>query len=102
MDIVFLRGVEIYTVIGAFEWEKMVQQRLILNLEMMTDVRKAAATDNLEDALNYSAISKRVTQLVEDARVQLVETLAERIADTIMSDFGVQWLRRHNSTSRGP
>lgn len=93
MDIVFLRGLRIETVIGIYHWEKEIKQPVILDLEMSTDVARAAATDRIEDALDYKAVSKRLKDFVGGSQFELVETLAERIAELIRSEFGVAWLR---------
>ena len=93
MDIVFLRGLRIETVIGIYDWEKKIKQPVILDLEMGSDVAKAAATDRIEDALNYKDISKRLKQFVSESRFELVETLAERCAAIIREEFGVGWVR---------
>lgn len=93
MDIVFLRGLRIETVIGIYDWEKEIKQPVILDLEMSADVAKAAATDRIEDALNYKDISKRLKQFVADSQFELVETLAERCAEIVLREFGVAWVR---------
>jgi 7,8-dihydroneopterin aldolase/epimerase/oxygenase len=93
VDIVFLRGLRIETVIGIYDWEKAIHQPVILDLEMSTDVARAAATDRIEDALNYKAVSKRLKEFVAESRFELVETLAERCAEVIRSEFGVRWVR---------
>lgn len=93
MDIVFLHGLRIETVIGIYDWEKEIKQPVVLDLEMSTDVARAAATDRIEDALNYKAISKRLKQFVGEGRFELVETLAERCAEIVREEFGVRWVR---------
>lgn len=93
MDIVFLRGLRIETIIGIYDWEKEIQQPVILDLEMSTDVAKAAASDRIEDAINYKAVSKRLKQYIGEGRFELVETLAERCAGIIRNEFGVRWVR---------
>lgn len=93
MDIVFIRELKIQTVIGVFEWERAIRQTVVLDLEMASDVARAAATDHLKDALNYKAVANRLTQFVEDSSFQLVETLAEAIATILRDEFGVPWLR---------
>ncbi len=93
MDIVFIRDLKIQTVIGVFEWERAIRQTVVLDLEMGSDIAKAAATDHLEDALNYKAVANRLIQFVEDSSFQLVETLAEAIARILREEFGVPWLR---------
>ncbi len=93
MDIVFLRDLRIETVIGIYDWERHTRQTVILDLEMGTDVAKAAASDDIEDALNYKAVAKRLIAFVEESEFMLVETLAERCAQIIREEFGVPWVR---------
>jgi 7,8-dihydroneopterin aldolase/epimerase/oxygenase len=93
MDIVFLRGLRIETTIGIYDWEKAIKQPVVLDLEMATDVARGAASDRIEDALDYKAVSKRLKQFVADSRFELVETLAERCAAIVRDDFGVPWVR---------
>ena len=93
MDIVYIRDLYIDTIIGVFDWEREVKQRLVFDLEMATDIRRASQTDNLDFALDYYGISNRVTQFVEQSRCLLVERLAEEVAALIMSEFSVPWLK---------
>ncbi len=93
MDIVFLRGLRIDTVIGIYDWERRIKQTVVLDLEMGADISKAAATDNIDDALDYKAVAKRMITFVEESEFQLVETLAERCAQIIRDEFGVPWVR---------
>lgn len=79
--------------IGVFDWERRVKQTVILDLDMGGDIRRAAASDDLADTLNYKAVAKRVIDFVEHSQYQLVETLAERVAELILSEFGVPWVR---------
>lgn len=92
-DIIFLRDLRIDTVIGIFDWERELRQTVILDLEMATDVRKAAASESIEDALDYKAVSKRLLAFVGESEFQLVETLAERCAEIIIREFNVPWLK---------
>ena len=89
MDTVFIRELEIDTVIGIFEWERRIRQTVRLDIEMDADVARAAASDAIEDALDYKAVSKRVQSFVAESEFQLVETLAERVAQLIIQEFGV-------------
>src|SRR3954467_6243333 len=93
MDQVFIRGLEIATFIGVADWEQQVKQTVVINLAMATDVRAAAQTDSVADAVDYDAVIQRLNAFVGDSRVQLVETLAERVADLVISELGVRWLR---------
>ena len=93
MDIVFLRNLKIDTVIGIYDWERKIRQTVILDLEMGADVRRAAASESIEDALDYKAVAKRLIAFVEQSEFQLVETLAEHCAAIVREEFGVKWLR---------
>lgn len=93
MDIVFLRDLRIETVIGIYDWERKIKQTIVLDLEMSTDVSRAAASENIADALDYKAVTKRLISFVEESEFQLVETLAERCAGIIRKEFDVRWVR---------
>jgi dihydroneopterin aldolase len=93
MDIVFLRNLEIETVIGIFDWEREIKQKVLLDLEMGADISRAAATDQIDDTLDYKAVAKRLIEFVEASEFQLVETLAERCAEIILNEFSVPWVR---------
>ena len=92
-DIVYLRDLRIETVIGIYEWERRMKQTVVLDLDMATDVAAAAATDDIADALNYKSIAKRLIEFVGNSEFQLVETLAERVTEIIIGEFGVAWVR---------
>ncbi|MGB5202204.1 MAG: dihydroneopterin aldolase [Sedimenticolaceae bacterium] len=93
MDIVYLRDLRIDTVIGIFGWERRIRQTLVFDLEMSADIARAAASDAIEDTLNYKSVAKRLIQFVGESEFQLVETLAERCAEIIREEFGVRWVR---------
>ena len=60
---------------------------------MAADNRKPAASESIDDALNYKAVAKRLIAFVEASEFQLVETLAERMAEIVLNEFDVSWLR---------
>lgn len=93
MDIVYIRDLRIETVIGVYDWERKIRQTISLDLEMGSDNRKAARSDHIDDALDYKAVAKRMIQFVGDSQFQLVETLAERCAEIILTEFNVPWVR---------
>jgi len=93
MDIVYIRELEVETVIGVFDWERECKQTVSIDLDLGCDIRAAARSDQLTDALDYKAISHRVAAVVAVAEFQLVETLAESIARIILAEFPVTWLR---------
>jgi 7,8-dihydroneopterin aldolase/epimerase/oxygenase len=93
MDKIFLRELSAEAVIGIFDWERQVKQTVVIDLEMQADIRHAARTDRIEDTLNYKAVAKRVLAFVEASEFQLVETLSERIAQLVLREFAVEWVK---------
>ncbi|MBX2825076.1 MAG: dihydroneopterin aldolase [Gammaproteobacteria bacterium] len=92
-DIIFITDLRVDTIIGIYDWERTQQQTVALDLEMATDIRAAAASEDIEQTLNYKAISKRVEQYIADSQFQLIETMAERVAELVRAEFSVSWLR---------
>lgn len=93
MDIVFIRDLKIETVIGIYDWERKIRQMVSIDLDMASDIKKAASSDKIEHALNYKAVAKRLIAFVNDSEYQLVETLAEKICDIVLTEFDVPWVR---------
>ena len=93
MDIIYLNDLRIDTVIGIYDWERRITQTVSFDLEMATDIRKAAASDSIEDTLDYNAVAKRLISFVGESKFQLVETLAEEVANIILNEFKVPWVR---------
>ncbi len=93
MDVIFLHDLKIDTVIGIWDWERKIRQTVSIDLDMSADIRKAAATDKVEDTLNYKLVAKRVQEFVRESSFQLVETLAESIATIVLEEFDVSWVR---------
>ncbi len=93
MDIIFLTGLTTDCIIGIWDWERRVKQKVVVDLEMSADIRRAAASDAIEDTLDYKKVAKRLLAFVGDSQFQLVETLAERIAQLVVTEFDVAWVR---------
>jgi dihydroneopterin aldolase len=93
MDIIFLGGLEIETVIGIYDWERTIKQKIYLDIEMAFDIKKAAATDDIAYTLDYKTVSDRVVQFVETSEFFLVETLIEKIADILLTEFSIPWVK---------
>lgn len=93
MDKIFLEGLKVEAVIGIWEWERRVRQTVSLDLEMAVDARKAAASDDIEQALDYKRIAKHLIQVVEASQFKLVETLAETLARIVVTEFDVDWVK---------
>jgi dihydroneopterin aldolase len=93
MDKIFLSALSVECIVGIWEWERRVKQTVIIDLEMAADIRRAAATDRIEDTIDYKKVSKRLLAFVGDSQFHLVETLAERIAQVVVLEFGVEWVK---------
>lgn len=86
-DKIFLQSLEARCIIGIFDWERRIKQKVLIDLELPTDVRKAAKRDRIEDALDYKQIAKFTLAFVSESRYQLIETLAERLAQALLKKF---------------
>jgi 7,8-dihydroneopterin aldolase/epimerase/oxygenase len=93
MDKIFLSALSVECVVGIWEWERRVKQTVIIDVEMAADIRKAASTDHIDDTVDYKRVSKRLLTFVGESQFQLVETLTERIAELIVTEFGVTWVK---------
>jgi 7,8-dihydroneopterin aldolase/epimerase/oxygenase len=93
MDSIFIRGLRIETLIGIYDWERRVKQTLVLDVEMATDIRKAAASQSVGDTLDYHAIALRLTAFIQNEKFLLLETLAEHCAELLQNEFNIAWLR---------
>ncbi len=93
MDIVFIHDLQIETVIGIYDWERKIRQTISLDLEMATDISKAAKSDNIDDALSYKTVAKRLIDFVEQSEFELVEALAEQICRIVLEEFAVPWVK---------
>ena len=93
MDIVFIEQLSVITTIGVYDWEQTIEQKLVFDIELGWDNRKAAASDNVDDCLSYADISEAVVNHVEGSRFALVERVAEELAELLMSRFNSPWVR---------
>jgi dihydroneopterin aldolase len=92
-DTVSIRDLRVSTVIGVYDWEREIEQALVFSVDMAADVAKAAARDDIADAVDYSAVAQAVKTVVTEGRFQLIETAAERVAERLIADFGLDWVR---------
>ncbi|MDG4550897.1 MAG: dihydroneopterin aldolase [Candidatus Contendobacter sp.] len=93
MDIIFIRDLRVETLIGVYPHERQQRRILLLDLELGTDIRPAAASDRLDDTLDYQAVTRRLVEFAAASNYQLVETLGERMADLVLREFAALWLR---------
>ena len=92
-DTVSIIDLRVDAVIGVYDWERETEQSLVFNIDMASDVAKAAGSDNIADALDYSKIAGTVKTVVTDGKFQLIETAAERVAGRLIADYGLSWVR---------
>jgi 7,8-dihydroneopterin aldolase/epimerase/oxygenase len=93
MDIVFIRGLRLETVVGVHPWERNSPRTVVLDLELGSDCARAAATDCIADALDYDAVVRQLTEFVGQSRFALVETLAEGCVAILRERLGIPWVR---------
>ena len=93
MDIVYVRDLRINAVIGVYEWERRIDQEINVNIEMGWDNRQAAETDDLQYALSYKEAAQLTKQFVKESKFELVETLAEKIAELLLEKMAVNWVK---------
>jgi 7,8-dihydroneopterin aldolase/epimerase/oxygenase len=92
-DTIFLRALEVECIIGFIDWERRVKQTVVIDLELPVDCRAASIRDEVEDTLDYKKVAKRVIAFIEASEYKLVETLAHRLAMTLLEEFGIEWVR---------
>ncbi|MBI5659304.1 MAG: dihydroneopterin aldolase [Nitrosomonadales bacterium] len=93
MDIIFLRELKVDTLIGVYEWEKRAPQTLQIDLEIALPHSRACETDNINDALDYANVAQHIQAVLSEGHFSLLETLAERIAQILLKDFNVPWVK---------
>jgi dihydroneopterin aldolase len=92
-DRVFLRELAVECIIGFLDWERLVKQTVYLDIEAPIDCRRAAINDDVALTLDYKRLSKLVIAFVSASEFKLVETLADRTARLILTEFDIPWVR---------
>jgi 7,8-dihydroneopterin aldolase/epimerase/oxygenase len=92
-DYLSIRDLAVAAVIGVHDWERGITQTLVFSVDMATDARRPAATDNLADAVNYTAVAETIGTVVREGKFRLIETAAERVAARLLADYALSWLR---------
>mgnify|MGYP000050248917 FL=1 len=93
MDRVFIEELSVFAQIGVYDWEQQIKQKLVFDIEMAWDCRKAAQTDDVQYCLNYAEVSQFVLDYVQSKPFLLVERVAYEVAEKLQTRFGIQWLR---------
>jgi len=95
-DYVSVRDLAVAAVIGVHGWEREIEQTLLVSVDMVPEtagVRTAAASDDLADALDYSAVAGTIAAVLREGKFRLIETAAERVAGRLLADYPLSWLR---------
>jgi len=92
-DRITLHGLKTDCIIGFIDWERRVRQTVVLDLEFPCDCARAAHTDQVADTVDYKRVAKRVLAFVEASEFQLLETLAQRLAELLLVEFSLAWVR---------
>ena len=93
MDKIFIKGLNVETIIGICEWEKKVPQVLVVDIEMACDIKKAAKSESLDDSIDYADVAINVEQFIQKDAALLLEPLAERLADFILQNYATSRVR---------
>jgi len=93
MDKVFLTGLRVDTIVGIYPEEREKKQPVVIDLELACDIKKAAESGDIDDALDYHALSLALVEFIEKSRYGLIEAMAEDLAQLIMTQYKVPWLR---------
>ena len=87
MDKVYIKGLQLYTLIGVYDFEREAKQRVILDIELDADLQKAGRSDNVADTLDYGKIAQRLAAVADTSQYQLLEALGEKIATVLLDEF---------------
>ena len=90
MDKIHIRDLHLRTIIGVNDWERTDMQDVFLNITLLIDLSKPASTDNIDDAVNYRDLKKKIMGLVENSSFMLIETLATEVAEVCLENPDVQ------------
>lgn len=93
MDKIFLSALNVECIVGIWQWERRVKQNVVIDVELAADIRRAAVTDHIDQTIDYKKLAKRLLAFVGGSEFNLVETLTERIAELIIKEFQVSWVR---------
>ncbi len=93
MDTIFLSDLKVDTKLGVPEWERMVPQTVLLDIEIAMPSSKSCQTDAIEDTIDYGVVVARIRQTLTENSFKLVEALAEHVCQLILNEFGAPWVK---------
>ena len=86
-DVVFVKGLKVEAVIGVYDWERAINQPILIDIALETDISRAAVSDDVKDALNYKAVCDDVSAWCKEIQAELLEYLAGKIADRLIANY---------------
>ena len=93
MDLIYIKKLHVETIIGIYDWERTTRQLVAIDLEMAADIRKAAQTDDINYTPSYKDVTKRLYEFIASSEFFLIETMAEEIAQIVLDEFPVPWVK---------
>lgn len=93
MALITIQDLKVSTIIGVLPWERQIKQVLYITISFEVNASQAAIQDNLEETIDYSQIAQSITQYVNQTQLQLIETLAEKLADFLIQEFSLTQLK---------
>ncbi|MFK5986935.1 MAG: dihydroneopterin aldolase [Pseudomonadota bacterium] len=90
MDITYIHGLEIQTIIGIFDWEREKKQTLIIDLDIFSNFSQVILSDHIDDCIDYTRVCEKIELLAEQHSYQLIESFAEDISQIVLEQFNSQ------------
>jgi dihydroneopterin aldolase len=90
LDKIYIEGLQVYSLIGVYDWEREKKQRLLVDMELFTDLSRAAKSDRVSDTLNYAEVASCIEQVADVSEFELLEALANAIVSKVFAGFPVQ------------
>ena len=93
MDLIYIHDFRVPLLVGVYEWEKRVPQTIQLDLDFAIPPRRTEHSDRLDDTIDYAVVVKRIEETLAQQHYELIERLAEHVADLVRNEFGSPWVR---------
>jgi 7,8-dihydroneopterin aldolase/epimerase/oxygenase len=93
MDFIFIHDLRVDILVGVYEWERTVPQTVALDLDIALPPGRPRGSDRIGDTIDYAKVVARIEASLTRHRFNLLEALADHVAELVMSEFGAPWLR---------
>lgn len=93
MDKIHIEGLEVFSLIGVYDWERETKQRLLVDLMLYTDLSLAALSDKVSDTINYAEVASVVEAIATQSSFELIEALAQAMIDELLEQFAITKIR---------